>query len=55
MVGLGGVGQDTATVLTKAAHQTYPYSKTTRGNIPVTINTTADGPAPRQALADTAI
>ncbi|MFF3876605.1 Ohr family peroxiredoxin [Streptomyces sp. NPDC001978] len=40
-VELGGVGQDTATVLTKAAHQTCPYSKATRGNIPVTINTTA--------------
>ncbi|MFF3562213.1 organic hydroperoxide resistance protein [Streptomyces sp. NPDC002574] len=40
-VELGGVDQDTATALTEAAHQICPYSKATRGNIPVTINTTA--------------
>jgi Ohr subfamily peroxiredoxin len=38
---LGGVDQETATALGTAAHQTCPYSKATRGNIPVTINTTA--------------
>ncbi|MDX3073396.1 organic hydroperoxide resistance protein [Streptomyces sp. NPDC088354] len=39
-VELGGVDQDTATALTEAAHQICPYSKATRGNIPVTVNTT---------------
>ncbi|WP_028799866.1 organic hydroperoxide resistance protein [Streptomyces sp. 142MFCol3.1] len=38
---LGGVDQDTATELAHAAHQICPYSKATRGNIPVTINATA--------------
>jgi Ohr subfamily peroxiredoxin len=40
-VELGGVDQQTATELGEAAHQTCPYSKATRGNIPVTINATA--------------
>jgi Ohr subfamily peroxiredoxin len=38
---IGGVDQDTATALAEAAHQICPYSKATRGNIPVTINATA--------------
>ncbi|MFC9910897.1 organic hydroperoxide resistance protein [Streptomyces sp. NPDC059862] len=38
---LGGVDQDQATELANAAHQLCPYSKATRGNIPVTINATA--------------
>ncbi|MGW4774524.1 organic hydroperoxide resistance protein [Nocardia sp. NPDC004278] len=38
---LGGVDQRTAEELAEAAHQTCPYSKATRGNIPVTINATA--------------
>lgn len=38
---LGGVDQDTATELGNAAHQTCPYSKATRGNIPVTVTATA--------------
>ncbi|MFF3559277.1 organic hydroperoxide resistance protein [Streptomyces sp. NPDC002574] len=38
---IGGVDQETATALAEAAHQTCPYSKATRGNIPVTINATA--------------
>ncbi|WP_435225892.1 organic hydroperoxide resistance protein [Streptomyces sp. Tue6028] len=38
---LGGVDQDMATELAHAAHQICPYSKATRGNIPVTINATA--------------
>lgn len=38
---LGGVDQETATELGNAAHQLCPYSKATRGNIPVTINATA--------------
>jgi Ohr subfamily peroxiredoxin len=37
---LGGVDQDTATELGAAAHQICPYSKATRGNIPVVINAT---------------
>jgi Ohr subfamily peroxiredoxin len=40
-VELGGVDQQTATELGDAAHQTCPYSKATRGNIPVTIHATA--------------
>lgn len=40
-VEIGGVDQDTATALTEAAHQVCPYSRATRGNVPVTINTTA--------------
>lgn len=35
---LGGVDQRTAEELAAAAHQICPYSKATRGNIPVTIN-----------------
>ncbi|MFB7600190.1 organic hydroperoxide resistance protein [Streptomyces sp. NPDC056160] len=38
---LGGVDQTTAQELAHAAHQICPYSKATRGNIPVTINATA--------------
>jgi Ohr subfamily peroxiredoxin len=38
---LGGVDQPTAEELAGAAHQICPYSKSTRGNIPVTINATA--------------
>ncbi|MFE1310613.1 organic hydroperoxide resistance protein [Streptomyces sp. NPDC058755] len=35
---LGGVDQHTARELAEAAHEICPYSKATRGNIPVTIN-----------------
>ncbi|MFE0465290.1 Ohr family peroxiredoxin [Kitasatospora sp. NPDC058965] len=38
---LGGVDQQTATELGRAAHQICPYSKATRGNIPVTVNAVA--------------
>ncbi|MFD7711191.1 Ohr family peroxiredoxin [Streptomyces sp. NPDC059786] len=38
---LGGVDQPTAAELGAAAHRICPYSKATRGNIPVTINATA--------------
>ncbi|NEA39321.1 organic hydroperoxide resistance protein [Streptomyces sp. SID11385] len=38
---LGGVDQKTAVELGEAAHQLCPYSKATRGNIPVTINSVA--------------
>ncbi|UBU14897.1 organic hydroperoxide resistance protein [Nonomuraea gerenzanensis] len=38
---LGGVDQPTAEELGAAAHQLCPYSKATRGNIPVTINAKA--------------
>ncbi|MFJ6217203.1 organic hydroperoxide resistance protein [Streptomyces sp. NPDC092296] len=38
---LGGVDRQTAVELGAAAHQTCPYSKATRGNIPVTVNATA--------------
>jgi Ohr subfamily peroxiredoxin len=38
---LGGVDQSTAEELAHAAHQFCPYSKATRGNIPVTINASA--------------
>ena len=37
-VSLPGIDPDTARAITDAAHQTCPYSKATRGNIPVTIN-----------------
>ncbi|MET9179067.1 Ohr family peroxiredoxin [Kitasatospora aureofaciens] len=40
-LGLGGVDQETAVELGNAAHRICPYSKATRGNIPVTINATA--------------
>ncbi|SFE86021.1 organic hydroperoxide resistance protein [Alteribacillus iranensis] len=36
-----GVSQEEAEALTKEAHQVCPYSKATRGNIDVTIKTTA--------------
>ncbi|MFH8769744.1 organic hydroperoxide resistance protein [Streptomyces sp. NPDC017958] len=35
---LGGVDEHTARELAEAAHQICPYSKATRGNIPVTVN-----------------
>ncbi|NUP51233.1 MAG: Ohr family peroxiredoxin [Catenulispora sp.] len=35
---LGGVDQQTAEELAAAAHQICPYSKSTRGNIPVVVN-----------------
>ncbi|MCT9930728.1 organic hydroperoxide resistance protein [Planotetraspora sp. A-T 1434] len=38
---LGGVDQQTAEELGAAAHQLCPYSRATRGNIPVTIRATA--------------
>lgn len=38
---LGGVDQHTAVELAHAAHQICPYSKATRGNIPVALNATA--------------
>jgi Ohr subfamily peroxiredoxin len=38
---LGGVDQPTAELLTEAARQLCPYSKATRGNIPVTLVATA--------------
>ncbi|WP_440102685.1 organic hydroperoxide resistance protein [Streptosporangium sp. H16] len=38
---LGGVDARTADELGAAAHQLCPYSKATRGNIPVTIRATA--------------
>ncbi|MGP3959857.1 organic hydroperoxide resistance protein [Nonomuraea sp. 3N208] len=38
---LAGVDQQTADELGAAAHQLCPYSKATRGNIPVTINAKA--------------
>ncbi|MEE1783621.1 Ohr family peroxiredoxin [Streptomyces sp. SP17BM10] len=38
---LGGVDQATAVELAAAAHRLCPYSKATRGNIPVTVNATA--------------
>ena len=39
-VELGGVDQATADALVQAAHQVCPYSNATRGNIPVTLETT---------------
>lgn len=39
---IGGVDQATAQELADAAHQFCPYSKATRGNIPVTVNATAE-------------
>ncbi|MGW2937495.1 Ohr family peroxiredoxin [Streptomyces sp. NPDC001156] len=38
---LGGIDQETTTELGNAARHTCPYSKAMRGNIPVTLNTTA--------------
>ncbi|MFE5007805.1 Ohr family peroxiredoxin [Streptomyces sp. NPDC056637] len=40
-VELGGIDQSTAGELAHAAHQPCPYSRATRNNIPVIINTTA--------------
>jgi osmotically inducible protein OsmC len=37
-VSLPGLEPETAQTLVDAAHQTCPYSKAVRGNIPVTIN-----------------
>ena len=37
-VSLPGLDPETAQTLVDAAHQTCPYSKAVRGNIPVTIN-----------------
>jgi lipoyl-dependent peroxiredoxin len=39
-VELGGLDQATAEELVEAAHQVCPYSNATRGNIPVTLDTT---------------
>ncbi|MQA35789.1 organic hydroperoxide resistance protein [Modestobacter roseus] len=39
-VELGGVDQAAAEQLVQAAHQVCPYSNATRGNIPVTLQTT---------------
>jgi osmotically inducible protein OsmC len=39
-VELGGVDQATADGLVEAAHQVCPYSNATRGNVPVTLETT---------------
>jgi Ohr subfamily peroxiredoxin len=39
-VELGGVDQDTADRLVAAAHEVCPYSNATRGNVPVTLETT---------------
>jgi organic hydroperoxide reductase OsmC/OhrA len=37
-VSLPGIDREIAEQLVAAAHQTCPYSKATRGNIPVEIN-----------------
>jgi osmotically inducible protein OsmC len=37
-IGLPGLDREVAQSLTDAAHQICPYSKATRGNIPVVIN-----------------
>ena len=39
-VELGGVDQATAEQLVEAAHHVCPYSNATRGNVPVTLETT---------------
>jgi Ohr subfamily peroxiredoxin len=39
-VELGGVDQAAADQLVEAAHQVCPYSNATRGNVPVTLETT---------------
>jgi Ohr subfamily peroxiredoxin len=39
-VELGGLDQAAAEALVEAAHQVCPYSNATRGNIPVTLETT---------------
>ena len=38
-VELGGIDQATAEQLVEAAHQVCPYSRATRGNVPVTLET----------------
>jgi len=37
-ISLPGLDRETAQAVAEAAHQTCPYSKATRGNIPVVIN-----------------
>jgi organic hydroperoxide reductase OsmC/OhrA len=37
-----GVSQEVAEKLVEDAHQFCPYSKATRGNVNVTLNTTAE-------------
>ncbi|MBT0993438.1 organic hydroperoxide resistance protein [Cellulomonas sp. DKR-3] len=39
-VELGGIDQAAAEELVEAAHQVCPYSNATRGNVPVTLETT---------------
>jgi len=39
-VELGGIDQAAAEQLVEAAHQVCPYSNATRGNVPVTLETT---------------
>ena len=39
-VELGGLDQAAADALVEAAHQVCPYSNATRGNVPVTLDTT---------------
>lgn len=39
-VELGGIDQAAAEALVEAAHQVCPYSNATRGNVPVTLETT---------------
>ena len=39
-VELGGLDQSAADALVEAAHQVCPYSNATRGNVPVTLETT---------------
>jgi osmotically inducible protein OsmC len=39
-VELGGIEQSVAEQLVEAAHQVCPYSNATRGNVPVTLETT---------------
>lgn len=39
-VELGGLDQEAAEQLVEAAHQVCPYSNATRGNVPVTLETT---------------
>jgi len=41
-----GVDAETAQALVEAAHEVCPYSKATRGNVPVTVTGVATEPAP---------
>jgi osmotically inducible protein OsmC len=41
-VELGGIDQEAAEQLAEGAHRVCPYSNATRGNIPVTIETTVE-------------